>query len=948
MEIYGGGARPRPSASSALSSSDFHKRPVLPDALGERSAALPACAQGASLVFSRGRLRLWPAFFKSCCLKVPLKVVGSMYTCCLVAGCVIGARLQLLGPSDAVWPAVLSLLSFLLAVCARSLLLAPPSEAVKAASEGSLLGPLSSPRFLLCLLVAGFLHLGAASFALSPLREALQEESRTLLHAFLVLFACATVFLHLYRHVAKSRYQLLLCPSKPGPAPILLVPCARLACVETLAGFLLAVPLFLLLLPVFLVFSSFPTKARFSAPESLASAPLDDASVSTFSVSSALSRPLSFLVSLVFSLSPRPGFALDGICDWSIAILVASLVFFLLLLLFNVHGELQQQARASDCLSVASFIGRLSCPSSLVSRSCCASSSVQNSSFSSCFPPFSSSASASSGNPAARDCAPLSDSAAQLLGFSPPHAGTGFDGQCLLLHWLYDCVEALQSSVAADVPSALPPYVPVRPRASLLSCAPAGSALWGLCPVCERGDLAGAPGAAATALGSTGPWGAETGGCLGGAWQLLALLQDPHSTAQRENCPLVPALAEFFAETSDDFPLLPPHPQASLIRPCDACRTGAGAAKWEEARRSAKKTAASEEGEELFLFSKREAATLAAQQMLETGIFGTPSLLFSLYGNLVRGSAVYFLRLLHDMQQLCVAASRERRGLAGSPFLSACGAAAVASFKKPRDASPLWTKVEPFLPPLVFAFLKRRLGASAVSAEPEGHELARDACGEKQLARERRAAAGDGAVARGMAAVLSLLASIWNRRKSLTSEPGPTGRSSVFNSEETAADARDVWRKAQVECSVLINFFACAVEGFALWLCTVAAVTRRIEQSREGHSGQEMATGASHPHVSVAARDAAAGLVLNSLEVLHQQQLLRRFAASARGASPATSALSPELSAAMDELDRRVRQAVLRMRDHEALRLQALAAGLGPAASLSPLTQTELRKLLSQ
>ncbi|KFG57427.1 hypothetical protein TGRUB_281640B, partial [Toxoplasma gondii RUB] len=278
--------------------------------------------------------------------------------------------------------------------------------------------------------------------------------------------------------------------------------------------------------------------------------------------------------------------------------------------------------------------------------------------------------------------------------------------------------------------------------------------------------------------------------------------------------------------------------------------------------------------------------------------------LFSLYGNLVRGSAVYFLRLLHDMQQLCVAASRERRGLAGSPFLSACGAAAVASFKKPRDASPLWTKVEPFLPPLVFAFLKRRLGASAVSAEPEGHELARDACGEKQLARERRAAAGDGAVARGMAAVLSLLASIWNRRKSLTSEPGPTGRSSVFNSEETAADARDVWRKAQVECSVLINFFACAVEGFALWLCTVAAVTRRIEQSREGHSGQEMATGASHPHVSVAARDAAAGLVLNSLEVLHQQQLLRRFAASARGASPVTSALSPELSAAMDELDR--------------------------------------------
>ncbi|KEP61771.1 UNVERIFIED_CONTAM: hypothetical protein HHA_281640 [Hammondia hammondi] len=948
MEIYGGGARPRPSASSALSSSDFQERPVLPEALEERSAALAAGVQGDVLVFSKGRFRPWPAFFKACCLKVPLKVVGSMYTCCLVAGCAIGARLQLLGPSDAVLPAVLSLLSFLFAVCARSLLLAPPSEAVKAASEGSLLGPLSAPRFLLCLLLAGFLHLGAASFALSPLREALQEESRMLLHAFLVLFACATVFLHLYRHVAQSRYQLLLCPSKPGPAPILLGPCARLACVETLAGFLVAVPLFLLLLPAFLVFSSFPTNAHFSAPESLASAPLEDASVSTLSVSSGLSRPLSFLVSLVFSLSPRPGFALDGVCDWSVAILVSSFVFFLLLLLFNVHGELQQQARASDCPSVASFIGRLSSPSSLASRSSLAASSVQNSCFSSGFPPFSSSASAPSVNPAARDRAPLPDPAAQLLGFSPPHAGTGFDGQCLLLHWLYECVEALQSSVAADMPSALPPYAPVRSRASLLSRAPSGSALWGLCPVCECGDLAGAPGAAATASGSTGPWGAETGRCLGGAWQILALLQDPHSTAQREKCPLVPALAEFFAETSDDFPLLPPHPQASLIRPCDACRMGAGAAKWEEARRRAKKTAVSEEGEEIFLFSKREAATLAAQQMLEAGIFGTPSLLFSFYGNLVRGSAVYFLRLLHNMQQLCVAASRERRGLAGSPFLSACGAAAAASFEKPRDASPLWTKFEPLLPPLFFAFLKRRLGASAVSAEPDGPECARAAGGEKQLARGCRAAAGDGAVARGVAAVMSLLASIWGRRRSPRSEPGSTGRAGVFNFEETAADDRDVWRHAQVECSVLINFFACAVEGFALWLCTAAAVARRIEQSREGHSGQEVPTGTAHPHVSVAARDAATGLVLNSLEVLHQQQLLRRFAVSARGASPATSALSPELSAAMDELDRRVRQAVLRMRDHEALRLQALAAGLGPAASLSPLTQTELRKLLSQ
>nr|CEL66544.1 TPA: hypothetical protein BN1204_023560 [Neospora caninum Liverpool] len=1049
MDIYRGRFRPRLSASSALASSVFCaadcnlspeiSSPRFSTAQEERRVMPPSGPERDAPVSRKEGNNLWTEFFKSCCFKVPLKVVGCMYTFCLVGGCVIGARLQLLGPTDAVLPAFLSLLFFLLAVCARTLLLTSPSEAVKAVSESPALGlgPFSSPRLLL-LLLAGFLHLGAAAFALSPLRATLYEESRSLLHAFLVLFACATVFLHLYRHVAQCRFQLLLCPSKPGPAPILLRPVVRLACVETLAGFLLALPLFLLLLPAFSLFSSFPS-SLFASPAALAP---DSEEGSAFSVSFALSRPLSFLVSFALALLPRPAFSLDGVCVWGLSLGATSLVLSLLLLLFNIHGELQQQARASDCPSVASFLGCLSVPSlaplPLVSSSVASAVSRPASLFSSL------SAAALSGNPPAWDRAPVSEPAARVLAFAPPDAGRVFDEQeppkgkrnlparqacmrekeafpmvskgceetvgppsrpktprfpscfrlacevdlstsprscfpflslqCLLLRWLYDCAESLQSAIGFDASSsALPPYAPFRPRPSLLlSRLPCDSSLWGVCPVCAPGGLdRGTAGpAAATALGSTGSWGAlETGRRVGGAWQLLALLQDPNSSVQREKLPLVPALVEFFAECADDFPLLPPHPQASLMCPCGTCEKSGGAAKWAEARRRAKKTKWGEEGKEIFLFTRREAAVLVAQQMLQAGIFGTatqPNLLFTLYGNLVHGATTHFVRLLRTFQQLCVAASRgASSGSAGAPVSSErrpspgrAAASCEASAGKTRNASALWRKLEPFVPPILFAFVERRRAADAAAPRAEGRDSAArdDACETRDnpSARSRRSRLSEAEDAREgddrkPRSFVSRLACLWERARSSTGE-GSRACLSFFGPEETGSGAKDLWRKAEMECSVMINFVACAVEGFALWLCVAAAVAERLEEpSQENDADAQVPTGSSHPHVSAVARDAAAGLVLTSLEILHQQQLLRRFAVSVGGRGGlAHFSLSPELRCAMDELDNRVRQAVLLMRDRDALRLQALAVGLGPAASLSPLTQAELRKLLAQ
>ncbi|CBZ52568.1 conserved hypothetical protein [Neospora caninum Liverpool] len=842
---------------------------------------------------------LWTEFFKSCCFKVPLKVVGCMYTFCLVGGCVIGARLQLLGPTDAVLPAFLSLLFFLLAVCARTLLL------TFSESPALGLGPFSSPRLLL-LLLAGFLHLGAAAFALSPLRATLYEESRSLLHAFLVLFACATV--------------------------------------------------------------SFPS-SLFASPAALAP---DSEEGSAFSVSFALSRPLSFLVSFALALLPRPAFSLDGVCVWGLSLGATSLVLSLLLLLFNIHGELQQQARASDCPSVASFLGCLSVPSlaplPLVSSSVASAVSRPASLFSSL------SAAALSGNPPAWDRAPVSEPAARVLAFAPPDAGRVFDEQCLLLRWLYDCAESLQSAIGFDASSsALPPYAPFRPRPSLLlSRLPCDSSLWGVCPVCAPGGLdRGTAGpAAATALGSTGSWGAlETGRRVGGAWQLLALLQDPNSSVQREKLPLVPALVEFFAECADDFPLLPPHPQASLMCPCGTCEKSGGAAKWAEARRRAKKTKWGEEGKEIFLFTRREAAVLVAQQMLQAGIFGTatqPNLLFTLYGNLVHGATTHFVRLLRTFQQLCVAASRgASSGSAGAPVSSErrpspgrAAASCEASAGKTRNASALWRKLEPFVPPILFAFVERRRAADAAAPRAEGRDSAArdDACETRDnpSARSRRSRLSEAEDAREgddrkPRSFVSRLACLWERARSSTGE-GSRACLSFFGPEETGSGAKDLWRKAEMECSVMINFVACAVEGFALWLCVAAAVAERLEEpSQENDADAQVPTGSSHPHVSAVARDAAAGLVLTSLEILHQQQLLRRFAVSVGGRGGlAHFSLSPELRCAMDELDNRVRQAVLLMRDRDALRLQALAVGLGPAASLSPLTQAELRKLLAQ
>ncbi|PFH31243.1 hypothetical protein BESB_031170 [Besnoitia besnoiti] len=1029
MDAFGGG-RPRLSASSAMSSffssHDGRATCCSPPVPASHCFSLSGHDGRRELLSDAGKEcethvanhnTLWSEFFKSCCFKAPLKVVGSLYTACLVVGCIVGARLHLLGPTDAVLPAVLSLLSFLLSASCRSLLLTPPSEALRAVSESPALGSLAAPGFVLFLLLAGVSHLGAVAFALAPLRFLL-DERRCFLHAFLILFACSVVFLHLYRHVAQCRFQLLLCPLKPGLAPILLGPFLRFAVLETFAGFLLSLPLFLLLFPGLSIFSSFHSPSTLFSAFGLSSAsrassfldglPDDGEDVSAFSASFALSRPLSFLASLLLIPLRLSFVSLEGATVCAASLSATALAQALVLFLLNVHGELQQQARASDCAAIAAFVGSMAASS--------LSPSLALSSASAAF---------SSAKPVA--CAADSRAASAPLrkfaSFAPPATGRAFDEQCLLLRWLYDCGEALQSSIWTDSPSfsSLPPYSPVLSRSTALSSrSPFGTALWGRCPVCDPSfSRAGVQGPAAGAFASTRPWGsaldAGVGRAGGGAWQIQALLEGgKHGAAQREKCPLVPALAEWFSECADDFPLLPPSPQSALVLPCEGCQKGAWMATWQEARRRKKMTKWSdEEGREILLFTRREAATLVAQQMLHAGVVGTsavrPNLVFSMYESLVFGLLTHFVRLLRSMQQVCLAAScpatlvssgvnsgfsfskneaeTQRAAVAAAAMVAAeasfpfpasrsaaisqqraaaaagaaasaaaqaaCAAEKASAWKRSIVSAALAEKLRPFLPPVVFALLVGRDRAEACCGAPASDNKDEKAAqnGQRRLRSERDGGAQvNSAGGKPGCVVARVLGSLGSLVGGARSRPF-----AWLSADEKRRAEQGRWKHAQVELSVMLNCVACAVEGFALWLCAAAAVASKVAEGKESlarpeDSGdEELTSGASEPFVSLAVRDAAAGLVLNVLEILNQQQLLRRSARPhALADSPGRlGVLNPELLVAMEDLDRRTRRAVVLMCRYEPLKLRALAAGVGPAASLSPLMQTQLRKLLS-
>ncbi|PHJ20577.1 transmembrane protein, partial [Cystoisospora suis] len=467
--------------------------------------------------------------------------------------------------------------------------------------------------FFLFLVLSACLQLLGLAFFLYPLlhREfsatSASKERRTFLLLSLFFSHLLIACLHLYRHISKCRHVLLLSSRDPPSPPILLPFYLSLTLIEMLFHLLISLPVsFLLLLPFVSILNSFSSSS---------SSDYGAGDGSSFFFSSFLAGPLTAL----FVSFPFP--SLSDCYVWISSFLLSIFFHFLLLFLFAIHAQLQQYANPAESLAVSASLAQLANMST--------------------------------------DMSNKTQQLNQLQFTSPRQKGRSFDNLILLSRWLRDCAKALEISLFSPDTFYFKSYVRKRHEeeaerkrlsvfsSSSISSSPSPSLAGRERREGERGQDGGEEeerrrerardvGRKTEIL--------QTRGAV--RWSQFLETNESPLTLQRERCPLVPALEEFFSDCryDDQFPLTLVPRSYDRSFPIKKETQKAGSSFLQTSTR---------EGEETHAGSvpRRETANLVGEVMIERKLFGSPSVFCVYYENLVLDACEYYIGVLQTLQQ---------------------------------------------------------------------------------------------------------------------------------------------------------------------------------------------------------------------------------------------------------------------------------------------------------